>query len=347
MTALEIDPANDWSRDHLEKAREKLYESEAVSGNVVEQREEEFGEDEEEEEEESVTSDNWPSPFEDENTVQEAGVHTIEEEEADTTDEEEEQDKEDDVAKRTRIADNHKDRGNEHMSSKEYEKALHQYNQAVQTSPSGPNSHVYYSNRAAAYCYMAEYQAASNDCRASIHRSPTYEKAHARLGLSLFFQGEYEGAIDAYNKSLELDPKNKASLSYLKKAKARWKEQRKKEEEEKKKEEEERKEEIVRRRKEWFERQQQSRYQQQQQRHIHYPDPGVGIVEEEEGEYDDDESSLGDNTGITSTGLTSIVTNDHEEEEKGVADDPRTEEPSSMDHRHQEAFDPFVTTDES
>jgi len=39
--------------------------------------------------------------------------------------------------------------------------------------------------------------------------------------LSLYFLGDYEGSIDAYRKSLELAPDNKASLSYLAKAKAR------------------------------------------------------------------------------------------------------------------------------
>ena len=98
---------------------------------------------------------------------------------------------------------------------------MHEYNLAIQLSPSGPNSHVYYSNRAAAHCYLANYDAATADCKTSISLNPSYEKAHSRLGLSLFFRGEYEDAIAAYSKSLELDPTNRASLSYLVKSKAR------------------------------------------------------------------------------------------------------------------------------
>jgi small glutamine-rich tetratricopeptide repeat-containing protein alpha len=118
------------------------------------------------------------------------------------------------------------------MSSKEYEKALQHYTEAISISHTGPNSHVYYSNRAAAFCYLGRYDAAVNDCKASIELNPQYEKAHARLGLSRFFMGDYRGAIEAYEHALELDPKSAASLSYLGKAKTRLADQEKAEEEE-------------------------------------------------------------------------------------------------------------------
>jgi len=76
--------------------------------------------------------------------------------------------------------------------------------------------------------------------------------------------------------------------------------------------------------------QQQSQpYQRQQQnRYSKHPDPRLRIDEEDE----DDESSLGNETGITSTGLTSIVTNgDNNKEEQD---------------QYQEAFDPFLMTDD-
>jgi len=119
----------------------------------------------------------------------------------------------------TRVADDHKLKGNDHLAKKEYELALHHYTQAIETAPNGPSSHIYYCNRAAAYCYVGEYQAAADDCLSSIQLKPDYEKAYTRLGLALFFQGEYEQAVDAYQKSLDLDPTNEAAFNYLIKAK--------------------------------------------------------------------------------------------------------------------------------
>jgi tetratricopeptide (TPR) repeat protein len=125
---------------------------------------------------------------------------------------------------KTHEADQHKDEGNAHMSNKEYEMALQQYTKAISISPAGQNSHVYYSNRAAAYCYLGQYDAAADDCMASIEINPRYEKAHARLGLSRFFLEDFQGAIEAYERALELDPTNAASMSYLGKAKQRLEE---------------------------------------------------------------------------------------------------------------------------
>lgn len=118
-------------------------------------------------------------------------------------------------------ADKHKNNGNDLMSNKKYAAALMEYDLAIEISPQGPNSYVYYSNRAAAYCYLTNYADATNDCKRSIELNPTYEKAYARLGLSLFFQAQYKEAIAAYEMSIGLNPNNKASLSYLSKAKTR------------------------------------------------------------------------------------------------------------------------------
>jgi tetratricopeptide (TPR) repeat protein len=99
----------------------------------------------------------------------------------------------------------------------------------VELSPSGPQSHVYYANRAAALCYLERYEEAAQDSEWAIQLKPTYGKAHARLGLSRFFMGDYEGAIIAYNASLKFDPENAASKSYLAKSKARLERQRQEE----------------------------------------------------------------------------------------------------------------------
>ncbi|KAL7550220.1 hypothetical protein ACHAWF_013470 [Thalassiosira exigua] len=398
--ALEIDPDSEWSRSHLEKARQKTREAALEEERAVKEAEEEkwaremeaaaattteeealASSPKEEEDEEAgegfepasptFTENTWPTPFDGADAT-EAKEETKKEEdkaaqdspfdegdadeesawstpfdhkasmEATGYDDEEEDKKkreEEAIEEQTRRADEHKDRGNAHMSSKEYEQALHQYDLAIQISPSGPNSHVYFSNRAAARCYLADYVAASDDCRRSAELNPLYEKAHARLGLSLFFRGDYDGAVVAYERSLELDPSNRASLSYLKKARARRKERLREEERERQERKRKEKEENSRKRNEWLERQRELRERQQRQASGGgTPLGGAVIAEGEEGEEDEEDSSVGDATGITSTGLTSIVTNEHEEEVEGVLG-------AAPMQQRQQAFDPFVTSE--
>jgi tetratricopeptide (TPR) repeat protein len=111
--------------------------------------------------------------------------------------------------------------GNTHMSNRDFRAALDAYSAALKLCPDGPNSHVYFSNRAAAFCYLERYEEAEEDSEMSLALVPTYGKAHARLGLSRFFLGDYSGAIEAYTAALTYDPDNTASKSYLAKARAR------------------------------------------------------------------------------------------------------------------------------
>ena len=197
------------------------------------------------------------------------------------------------IAEQNVQADKHKNKGNNLMSNKKYAAALMEYDLAIEISPRGPNSYVYYSNRAAAYCYLTNYANATNDCKRSIELNPTYEKAYARLGLSLFFQAQYKEAIAAYERSIELNPNNKASLSYLSKAKTRLAEQ-----EEKRTLEEKENLLIDERRK----RMQLINNQQRNSSQRYHPSP---IAEEMSGEISGDEC---DDDSQTSTGPTTFVT---------------------------------------
>ena len=115
-------------------------------------------------------------------------------------------------------AEKHKTLGNTQMADRQYQSALESYSNALGLSPDGPQSHVYYSNRAAALCYLERYEEAVNDSEAAIVLKPTYGKAYARLGLSRFFMNDFEGSIVAYKTALSHDPNNAASKSYLGKA---------------------------------------------------------------------------------------------------------------------------------
>lgn len=116
------------------------------------------------------------------------------------------------------LAEEKKVQGNTAVSNKDYETAIQYYTEALDLSSSGPNSHVYYCNRAAAYCYLHEYNDAVADCEASLALSPDYIKAHSRLGLASFFLGNYEKAVEAYSRADELEPNNESTKKSLKQA---------------------------------------------------------------------------------------------------------------------------------
>ena len=117
-----------------------------------------------------------------------------------------------------READKFKMDGNNFMSQKQYQEAVDCYTEAITLCPSGLSSHVYYSNRAAALCYLERYDEAERDSEMSLKLKPDYGKAYARLGLSRFFLEDYKGAAEAYTSALEFDPNNAACMSYLAKA---------------------------------------------------------------------------------------------------------------------------------
>ena len=118
-------------------------------------------------------------------------------------------------------AERFKNKGNALMANRDYEKAVDAYDEALKLSPNGSQAHVYYSNRAAALCYLEKYEEAEADSMKSLKLEPTYGKAHARLGLSRFFLHKFFEAAEAYTLALIYDPENAASKSYLAKAKAR------------------------------------------------------------------------------------------------------------------------------
>lgn len=111
-----------------------------------------------------------------------------------------------------------KSQGNTAISAKNYLEAAVLYSKALKLSSEGPNSHIYYSNRAAAYCHLGKYQEAVNDCKASLALSADYVKAFSRLGLSYFFLEQYEDAVEAYKRAVDLEPDNKASIDSLRQA---------------------------------------------------------------------------------------------------------------------------------
>jgi small glutamine-rich tetratricopeptide repeat-containing protein alpha len=86
-----------------------------------------------------------------------------------------------------KLAEEKKGLGNVAISGKDYEGAIQYYSEALELSPEGVNSHIYYCNRAAAHCHLNNYIEAVDDCNASIALKPDYVKSHSRLGLANYF----------------------------------------------------------------------------------------------------------------------------------------------------------------
>ena len=123
-------------------------------------------------------------------------------------------------------AESKKNEGNTCISNKDYQGAIKAYTEALELSPEGPNSHIYLTNRAAAHCYLKDYGSAIADCKSATKLNPTYVKAYSRLGLANFFLENYEDAIAAYSKCIELEPENAATRESLRQAQAKLEEQR-------------------------------------------------------------------------------------------------------------------------
>lgn len=115
-----------------------------------------------------------------------------------------------------------------HHPRQEYTRAYNAYSAALQLSPVGPSSHVFLSNRSAALLSLKRYSAAATDARRAIALAPTFGKAHARLGQSLYFLKDYEGAVGAYEDAIYYEPENPITKTYLEKARSKWQRQQEK-----------------------------------------------------------------------------------------------------------------------
>jgi len=107
------------------------------------------------------------------------------------------------------------------LFAQEFTRAYNAYSAALQLSPVGPSSHVFLCNRAAALLSLKRYAAAATDARRAIALAPAFGKAHARLGQSLYFLKDYEGAVAAYEEAVRFEPDNTVTQTYLDKAKGK------------------------------------------------------------------------------------------------------------------------------
>uniref|UniRef100_A0A8C7XBB1 Stress-induced-phosphoprotein 1 n=1 Tax=Oryzias sinensis TaxID=183150 RepID=A0A8C7XBB1_9TELE len=99
-----------------------------------------------------------------------------------------------------------KNKGNDAFQKGDYPLAMKHYSEAIKRNP---NDAKLYSNRAACYTKLLEFQLALKDCEACIKLDPTFIKGYTRKGAALEAMKDYSKAMDAYQKALELDSSSK------------------------------------------------------------------------------------------------------------------------------------------
>lgn len=101
------------------------------------------------------------------------------------------------------MADELKAKGNAAFSAGNFAEAIQFFSQAIDVD--GKN-HVLYSNRSAAKASLKDYTGALEDAKKCVELSPAWAKGYSRLGAAHHGLEQWDEAISAYEKGLELDP---------------------------------------------------------------------------------------------------------------------------------------------
>ncbi len=97
----------------------------------------------------------------------------------------------------------HVKQGDECFQKKQYEAAIHNYNQALQFNPN--DADIYYKRGLARY-YLVDDEQAIEDYNQAIKINPKYPKAYNKLGLARYGLGDYEQAIEDYTQAIRINP---------------------------------------------------------------------------------------------------------------------------------------------
>lgn len=110
-------------------------------------------------------------------------------------------------------AEEEKELGNQRYKDGDYPTAIKHYTEAIKRNPDDPK---YYSNRAACYMKLAAFDLGLKDCEKCIEIDPKFIKGWIRKGKILQGMQQQGKALTAYQKALEVDPKNKEALDAYK-----------------------------------------------------------------------------------------------------------------------------------
>jgi len=103
----------------------------------------------------------------------------------------------------------HKEKGNEYFRNLKIPEAITEYNEAVKRDPTNAS---FYSNRAACFTKLMDWQRGLDDCEMALKLDPKFVKVYIRKGKIHHFLKQYHKALDCYNQGLELDKTNSELL---------------------------------------------------------------------------------------------------------------------------------------
>jgi stress-induced-phosphoprotein 1 len=107
-----------------------------------------------------------------------------------------------------------KERGNELFKQGNYPSAIREYTEAIKRNPEDGKL---FSNRAAAYTKLAEFNLALDDCAECIRLAPDFVKGYLRKANIHLALKQFSEARKAYEKVLEMEPNHSESLDGLRK----------------------------------------------------------------------------------------------------------------------------------
>ena len=105
-----------------------------------------------------------------------------------------------------------KTQGNEFFKNQSYQKAIECYDKGLELEP---NNAILLSNKAAAFIKSGEIKQAIQSAALSTKADPKWAKAWNRLGSALLLDNQFDKSRLALQKSLQLDPTNKITISLI------------------------------------------------------------------------------------------------------------------------------------